>query len=597
MQKKNIFVCGFVCGIFAVALIIALAFTACDQPDNPVGPANQGGNPDTPGGTGGKLTVNNLPGGATHAVYVFASGTDISTFTAITNAYSSASYQAVGASPSGNVFDLTGWNGTSATNGWTGSGSFPVLLFNASGSTTGTENPMYSWATISFTGGNGAASYSSFTAVVYGGGGPIDPIDPNNPKGKLTITNLSAGNSLAITVYNYDGEITSQMDLTGVQTDLSKLAAVSFGLANSSPASLVKSGGSTSAFDGTGTYLVIMAVNTTSVRYAEQVEFTDGCAEINFDMLLNMIDLPLIYTVRYNVIFNPNGGNWDGSTNNKTEKVEEYNTVSEPDEPARQFHNFGGWYKENTFNDEWDFMSDTVSENIILYAKWILDKDAISTFITSQTGGSSASAPANLPLEIDLGSMTQTDSNWKILLEAIDDAQKYVNLDLSDSTMTGTEFNPDYNFSTGKSYIAGITLPNTATSIGDNAFNGCNKLASVTIENNVTEIGYSAFAGCTSLTSVTIPNNVTSIQQESFSNCTSLTSIIIPNSVTSIGVGAFWNCTSLTNIQFGKAGLTLGVNAFINANNTTSLQTAYTAGGIGTYTRPDTTSTTWSKVE
>ena len=40
---------------------------------------------------------------------------------------------------------------------------------------------------------------------------------------------------------------------------------------------------------------------------------------------------------------------------------------------------------------------------------------------------------------------------------------------------------------------------------------------------------------CTSLTSVTIPNSVTSIGDEAFDGCTSLTSVTIPNSVTSIG--------------------------------------------------------------
>jgi hypothetical protein len=50
------------------------------------------------------------------------------------------------------------------------------------------------------------------------------------------------------------------------------------------------------------------------------------------------------------------------------------------------------------------------------------------------------------------------------------------------------------------------------------------------------------------LTSITIPNSVTSIGDDAFWNCTSLTSITIPKSVTNIGDYAFWNCTSLTSI-------------------------------------------------
>jgi len=59
-------------------------------------------------------------------------------------------------------------------------------------------------------------------------------------------------------------------------------------------------------------------------------------------------------------------------------------------------------------------------------------------------------------------------------------------------------------------------------------------------------------------------------------------------------------CYSLTSIRFEKSGTTFNSSSdgymFIDLDNTTSLQTAYTAGGIGTYTRPDTTSSNWTKI-
>ena len=87
----------------------------------------------------------------------------------------------------------------------------------------------------------------------------------------------------------------------------------------------------------------------------------------------------------------------------------------------------------------------------------------------------------------------------------------------------------------------------------------------------------------------------TSIGHEAFFSCTSLTSITIPNGVTSIGNAAFNGCTGLTSVRFERDGTTIGTSAFINPDNTTSLQTAYTAGGIGTYTKPNTTSTEWAR--
>ena len=91
-------------------------------------------------------------------------------------------------------------------------------------------------------------------------------------------------------------------------------------------------------------------------------------------------------------------------------------------------------------------------------------------------------------------------------------------------------------------------IPNSVTSIGDDAFSGCESLQSVTIPNSVTSIGYEAFSRCTSLQCVTIPNSVKSIGIGAFSGCESLQSVTIPNSVTSIGDGAFSRCESLQSI-------------------------------------------------
>ena len=49
---------------------------------------------------------------------------------------------------------------------------------------------------------------------------------------------------------------------------------------------------------------------------------------------------------------------------------------------------------------------------------------------------------------------------------------------------------------------------------------------------------------------VTIPDTVTSIGQEAFSGCSALTSVTIGNNVTIIGDGAFYNCTNLTSVTF-----------------------------------------------
>ena len=96
--------------------------------------------------------------------------------------------------------------------------------------------------------------------------------------------------------------------------------------------------------------------------------------------------------------------------------------------------------------------------------------------------------------------------------------------------------------------LLSITIPNSVTSIGSYAFYDCGNLKSITIPNSVTGIGVQAFENCSHMTSITIPNSVTNIGQSAFSGCVRLKSVTIPNSVTSIEQFAFYDCEALTSV-------------------------------------------------
>jgi hypothetical protein len=70
-----------------------------------------------------------------------------------------------------------------------------------------------------------------------------------------------------------------------------------------------------------------------------------------------------------------------------------------------------------------------------------------------------------------------------------------------------------------------VNIPDSVTTIGNEAFYGCNSLASITIPDSVTSIGERAFYLCDGLTSVTISDSVTSIGNYAFGYCSSLTSV------------------------------------------------------------------------
>jgi hypothetical protein len=118
--------------------------------------------------------------------------------------------------------------------------------------------------------------------------------------------------------------------------------------------------------------------------------------------------------------------------------------------------------------------------------------------------------------------------------------------------------------------LTSVTIPNSVTIIRDGAFIGCTSLASVTIGNSVTSIGMAAFSGCTSLSSVTIPDSVTSIEASAFYNC-GFASVTIPNSVNSIGNSAFANCKNLASVTIGNGVISFGNSAFASCTSLTSV--------------------------
>ena len=81
------------------------------------------------------------------------------------------------------------------------------------------------------------------------------------------------------------------------------------------------------------------------------------------------------------------------------------------------------------------------------------------------------------------------------------------------------------------------------------------------------------YFACTSLTSITIPDSVTIIGDEAFSDCTSLTSITFHGTITANRLG---------KNEYGEGSL----RPFDG-----DLRNKYLAGGIGTYTRSSNGST------
>jgi hypothetical protein len=240
----------------------------------------------------------------------------------------------------------------------------------------------------------------------------------------------------------------------------------------------------------------------------------------------------------------------------------------------------------------------------------------LTEYLATKTG--TVESPVLLPMKIDLGTMTEADSGWRLLLTALETAGEYVDLDLSACTMNGTEFNPVRTVETGKEKIVSIALPDTATniasgtsyasrpfryftnltsfsgtgltsiggyafydctnlaltelpagltSIGDNTFDSCTSLALTKLPVGLTSIGDSAFYGCTSLALTELPVGLTTISDYTFGECTSLALVELPAGLTTIGCYAFYGCSSLALAELPAGHTAIGGGAFYGHTN------------------------------
>ena len=109
---------------------------------------------------------------------------------------------------------------------------------------------------------------------------------------------------------------------------------------------------------------------------------------------------------------------------------------------------------------------------------------------------------------------------------------------------------------------APVVIPQSVTTIGDEAFRYCSKMTSITFPDGLSSLGKTALANCDSLKTVVFGKNLTQLPENVCYYDTKLVSVTLPAKLESIGVKAFNYCTSLVSITIPSKVTAIGAYAF-----------------------------------
>ena len=127
-------------------------------------------------------------------------------------------------------------------------------------------------------------------------------------------------------------------------------------------------------------------------------------------------------------------------------------------------------------------------------------------------------------------------------------------------------------FGTASSENGMVTIPNTVTEIGADAFISCSSIRGVTLGRSVSSLGGSAFSGCTGIEKFVVASGNTSFMADQWGvlySADKTTLYYYPSArtwpyynvseaTTSIGAGAFTSCKSLVNLFIPRAASSFG---------------------------------------
>ena len=263
--------------------------------------------------------------------------------------------------------------------------------------------------------------------------------------------------------------------------------------------------------------------------------------------------------------------------------------LHKPEEPLALYHAgyiIDTWYKETDLINLWDFATEEVKGDTILYAKW--REYRTPTKIKIKIPHSFEEwEDAPLPTSEDYERLKNEYDAWTVSVNYVQNVANDVKVCFGDSddlhssdvityatsvTHTYTEageytveiYGTPHGYSLGGSFtqqavdpaccITDIEFAWDLPTTREYAFKGAS-IEELKLTPYMTTIATAAFAVCRKLKTINIPASIYKLGSQSFENCSGLVgNIVIPKTVSEVGNNVFANCSNLDQIIFENDG-------------------------------------------
>lgn len=231
------------------------------------------------------------------------------------------------------------------------------------------------------------------------------------------------------------------------------------------------------------------------------------------------------------------------STSLEDISVAENDVISEIQVLSKEGYIFAGWFSDSDLTLEYDLKT-PVTGNLILYAKWAIDKTVITTTVEKLYEIFNSLDKKYEPYTIII---TDKNPDLSIVKKAINANKILINLNLTNCTELTTLLINDEAVFQGNEYLCSISLPDSITTLPLSAFRKCSNLKSAIFKNVIKIEGFT-FYDCPVFEECNLPNTLEYIGDWTFKDCRLLNTITIPENVKYLGNSAFYGCKNLSTL-------------------------------------------------